>query len=62
MQKSVVVENLDLAGLPEHLHEWARNLETEADRHQREANNMEHQARALAVRFLTKSILGDQNE
>jgi hypothetical protein len=60
MQKSSdVVEDLDLTGLPKHLHEWARNLEAEANRYQREADEMAGQARVLAVRFLTKSILGE---
>jgi hypothetical protein len=62
MQKSsAVVEDLDLTGLPEHLHEWARNLETEADRHQRGADDMEQQARLLEP-FFVRSILGEENE
>jgi len=62
MRENAVVEDLDLSELPSHLHEWARTLETEATRHQREADDMKSQAPVLAITLFSKSILGEQNE
>jgi hypothetical protein len=61
MRENAVIEDLDLSGLPSHLHEWARTLEAEASRHQREADDMKSQARVLAIIFPSSSILGDEN-
>ena len=64
MQKSanVACEDLDLSTLPARMHEWARNLEAEANRYQREADEMAGQARILATTFFSKSILGEEND
>ena len=54
-------EDLDLSMLPEHLHERARNLEAEANRCQRHANEMEQHARVFAITYFSRSILGEEN-
>lgn len=55
------VDNLDLSQLPEHLHEWARNLELEASRYERAADEMKQQASVFAMTYFTRSILGEEN-
>jgi hypothetical protein len=52
VKNSATVDDLDLSELPEHLHEWARNLEEQANQYQRDAEEMEKQVRVLAITFL----------
>jgi hypothetical protein len=41
MVDASLTDHLDLGSLPDHLHEWARNLEAEANRRQRQAEDLE---------------------